>query len=83
MALRDDVAARLKKLLAVTDDLEVVAEATIPLVREAERERCAQRADAHAEVLLEAWKAMPNNQAWALYREAQILAAAIRALKDE
>ena len=41
MALRDDVAARLKKLMAVTDDLEVVAEAIIPLVRAAERERCA------------------------------------------
>jgi hypothetical protein len=44
MALRDDVAARLKKLMAVTDDLEVVAEAIIPLVRDAERERDAKDA---------------------------------------
>jgi len=47
MALRDDVAARLKKLLAVTDDLEVVAEAIIPLVRDADiAARLRERADA-------------------------------------
>jgi len=47
MALRDDVAARLKKLMAVTDDLEVVAEAIIPLVRDAHiAARLRERADA-------------------------------------
>jgi hypothetical protein len=48
MTLRDDVVARLKKLMAVTDDLVVVAEATIPLVRDAERERCAAWHDEQA-----------------------------------
>jgi hypothetical protein len=71
MALRDDVAARLKKLLAVTDDLEVVAEATIPLVREAERERCARVAEEY-----------PTND-HSIGVAMHSVATAIRNLKDE
>jgi hypothetical protein len=97
MALRDDVAARLKKLLAVTDDLEVVAEAIIPLVRDAEREPCAawheaqaawhdERAD-HPITMIDG-RPSKIGQALAAHRRRQAAwhreaATAIRNLKDE